>query len=585
VCVQYLALGNAWGQELHLKTRNLYTGPPSTAVRNGGRAQPRARPGRIEAAHRIIQFDHLPGVEDIDALLAQGFNVVAVIPDNAVMVVASGRNAVTPQTAGIRWQGELEDGDKLSPDLVSGDEAIIEFHSDVEADVQESIALAEGVTFTRPPELLPNHVIVSASMDKLRALASHDEVAYIFPADPALSSGDLAGNVMMPCAGMITLAGPIAQYANIVHGWDLDPDHAAHLGYAFGTITSKVPTLTVESEILRAMSAWSAVANVAFEPAALATAARTIVVKFVSGPHGDAYPFDGPGGILAHTFYPVPINPESIAGDVHLDADENWHAGGDIDIYSVVLHEMGHAIGLGHSDKPGDVMYPYYRRGMQLSANDIGAAQTLYGAPAVGSSAPITAAPVSSTTPLTLTLNAVSPPGQAAQTAISGSVTGGVPPLSLQYQTDHGYSGKVTAGNSGTWSAAGVPLATGANTVTVTALDSAQHAASQSEVITRTATAAPSTGTAPVSIVITAPSSAVTTVKGAILSVAGTSSGGTGITQVTWQTSSGTAGTASGTDHWLASNIPLLTGTNTIVIRAFDAKGSTAWAAVVAVRP
>src|SRR5439155_18377421 len=134
--------------------------------------------------------------------------------------------------------------------------------------------------------------------------------------------------------------------------------------------------------------------------------ARTVYIKFASGAHGDPYPFDGPGGTLAHTFYPVPVNSESIVGDMHLDADERWHAGGDVDIYSVALHEAGHAIGLTHSDKPGDVMYPYYRRGMSLSANDIGAAQALYGAPndvsEGGKPAPVTSAQPS---PLRLTID------------------------------------------------------------------------------------------------------------------------------------------------------------------------------------
>ncbi len=43
--------------------------------------------------------------------------------------------------------------------------------------------------------------------------------------------------------------------------------------------------------------------------------------------HGDAYPFDGPGAVLAHTFYPAAPNPEPMAGDMHLDDDEGWRVG------------------------------------------------------------------------------------------------------------------------------------------------------------------------------------------------------------------------------------------------------------------
>jgi len=54
--------------------------------------------------------------------------------------------------------------------------------------------------------------------------------------------------------------------------------------------------------------------------------------------------------VLAHTFYPSPPNPEPIAGDVHLDDDEEWVIGSDlsvrsVDLFSVSLHELGHALG------------------------------------------------------------------------------------------------------------------------------------------------------------------------------------------------------------------------------------------------
>jgi len=41
-------------------------------------------------------------------------------------------------------------------------------------------------------------------------------------------------------------------------------------------------------------------------------------MSFVQRDHGDGYPFDGPGGILAHAFYPA------FGGDVHYDNEETW---------------------------------------------------------------------------------------------------------------------------------------------------------------------------------------------------------------------------------------------------------------------
>ncbi|MDE3198523.1 MAG: matrixin family metalloprotease, partial [Acidobacteriota bacterium] len=398
------------------------------------------------------------------------------------------------------------------------------------------------------------------------------------------------------CAGMLTASGVVAQYANLIHGWDLGSDGAAHLGYIFGSLTTAVSAATVQSEIVRAFSEWAKHTNVIFSPGSGPTASRTVLVKFVSGAHGDAYPFDGPGGTLAHTFYPVPVNPESIAGDMHLDADEKWRAGSDIDIYSVALHEAGHALGLGHSDKPGDVMYPYYRRGMSLSVNDIGAVQALYGKVSGGVSAPIAApaplpapsTPSSPPTPLTLTLDTAPAAVETPAVTLTGTIAGGIAPYTIQWLTDNGYSGKAMQNSPGnSWSTGPVPLVNGPNTVSISAFDAARSAATRTAAIAFSpAAASPASGTpgGPISVSITAPALKVTTINAASTSLAGSASGGSGITKVTWQTAAGASGTATGTARWLASSIPLFKGTNTIVVRAYDASGGSGWTSLVAVR-
>jgi hypothetical protein len=55
------------------------------------------------------------------------------------------------------------------------------------------------------------------------------------------------------------------------------------------------------------------------------------------------------------------------------------------------------------------------------------------------------------------------------------------------------------------------------------------------------------------------------------------------VVSVTWSTSNGKSGVASGTTSWSAV-VPLLIGNTTVTIRAYDAAGNSGWRSLTVVR-
>jgi hypothetical protein len=135
--------------------------------------------------------------------------------------------------------------------------------------------------------------------------------------------------------------------------------------------------------IVRALNVWSDVTQLTFHE--VQSGPADILIEFASGYHHDGYPFDGPGSVLAHAFFPG----DERGGDVHFDEDETWtvHSESGVDLFMVAAHELGHALGLAHSTVPGSLMYPWHqghRPGFTLPYDDTVAIQLLYG----GSSKP-----------------------------------------------------------------------------------------------------------------------------------------------------------------------------------------------------
>ncbi|KAI3504254.1 hypothetical protein L1887_32801 [Cichorium endivia] len=99
--------------------------------------------------------------------------------------------------------------------------------------------------------------------------------------------------------------------------------------------------------------------------------------KVQRGSHGDGNPFDGPGGVLAHAFAPTD-------GRLHYDADDRWAVGAvrnAYDVETLALHEIGHLLGLGHSQFQNAIMWPTFRSGVTkgLNSDDIRGLRALYG--------------------------------------------------------------------------------------------------------------------------------------------------------------------------------------------------------------
>jgi hypothetical protein len=164
-----------------------------------------------------------------------------------------------------------------------------------------------------------------------------------------------------------------------------------------------------ETVLLAAMGTWSSVVQIGWNKVGDFTDGganqflpNDINVYAASGDHGDGFPFDGPfdpgagtGSVYAHAFGPPDIAGGS--GNIHLDADENWVTTGhdfrandaDIDLQSILLHELGHSLGLGHEDSmgqgPGAPIMQSFQNvdgtwARTLTADDIAGVQSLYAA-------------------------------------------------------------------------------------------------------------------------------------------------------------------------------------------------------------
>ncbi|XP_012660504.2 matrix metalloproteinase-26 [Otolemur garnettii] len=140
---------------------------------------------------------------------------------------------------------------------------------------------------------------------------------------------------------------------------------------------------TVSDIMYNAASLWSTVTPLIFQQVQSEDA--DIKISFLNWDHGDDLPFDGPDGVLAHAFLPNSVNP----GVIHFDNNEHWSSSNTgYNLFLVATHEIGHSLGLYHSENQNSIMYPMYQyhnpRTFHLGADDIKNPANLWSVPAGG---------------------------------------------------------------------------------------------------------------------------------------------------------------------------------------------------------
>ncbi|XP_056126790.1 matrix metalloproteinase-28 [Rhinichthys klamathensis goyatoka] len=164
------------------------------------------------------------------------------------------------------------------------------------------------------------------------------------------------------------------RYTHIGEKW-----HKRQLTYGIMNCPRSLSPGQVRVAVNAAFQLWSNVSGLLFQE--LQQGPTDITLAFFEGEHNDGTgnAFDGPGGTLAHAFFPF-------RGEAHFDMSERWTLSGlkGHNLFLVTAHEIGHTLGLVHSPVRHALMSPYYKKmgsAALLSWDDIAAIQQLYGQP------------------------------------------------------------------------------------------------------------------------------------------------------------------------------------------------------------
>jgi Ca2+-binding RTX toxin-like protein len=164
----------------------------------------------------------------------------------------------------------------------------------------------------------------------------------------------------------------------------LTPGSSANLTWSFaqgaGTLVSfdgAISASPLQDAVRLAFDLWASVAHVTFQEVG-----DMITSNIRLGWDG----IDGIGGTLAVAHWQY-AGTQTQHAEIAFDRAENWSApaASGTDFFAVAVHEIGHVLGLAHSEASASIMYPFIQVNYAgLSTLDTQAIQQLYGASTLG---------------------------------------------------------------------------------------------------------------------------------------------------------------------------------------------------------